>query len=149
MFQQSLLGPGDWRSGHTVRLIPPAYVKPFVKRQKNDANDAEAICETVFRPMMRFVAVKSEQTQAAAIVFGTRDLLIRQRTQIINALCEHLSEFGSVVAQGPAHVGKLVMVVSGSRAVFARYGPTGLGVLVDMLATMDERIKFLDKEIAH
>ena len=71
--------------GHEVRLIPPAYVKPFVKRQKNDSIDAEAICEAAQRPSMRFVAVKSEQQQAAGLVFRTRDLLVRQRTQLINA----------------------------------------------------------------
>src|SRR4051795_2741117 len=80
--------------GHTVKLIAPAYVKPFVKRQKNDMADAEAICEAAQRPPMRFVAVKSEQAQAAAVVFRTRDLLVRQRTQTINALRGHLAEFG-------------------------------------------------------
>src|SRR5688500_8938502 len=74
------------RLGHEVRLIAPAYVKPFVKRQKNDTADAEAICEAAQRPSMRFVAVKSEARQAAALVFRTRDLLVRQRTQAINAL---------------------------------------------------------------
>ena len=68
--------------GHEVRLIPPAYVKPFVKRQKNDAIDAEAICEAAQRPSMRFVAVKSEEQQAAGLVFRTRYLLVRQRTQL-------------------------------------------------------------------
>src|SRR3954467_15748536 len=72
--------------GHAVRLIPPAYVKPFVKRQNNNATDAEAICEAAQRPTMRFVAPKSEQTQAAALVFRARDLLVRQRTQVINAV---------------------------------------------------------------
>ena len=85
------------RIGHEVRLIPPAYVKPFVKRQKNDAADAEAICEASQRPMMRFVQIKSETAQAAAVVFRARDLLVRQRTQIINALRGHLAEFGLVV----------------------------------------------------
>ena len=74
------------RLGHQVRLIPPAYVKPFVKRQKNDAADAEAICEAAQRPTMRFVPVKSEEQQASATVFRARDLLVRQRTQLINAL---------------------------------------------------------------
>lgn len=94
------------KPGHDVQLIPPAYVKPFVKRQKNDA---EAICEAALRPTMRFVAVKSEESQAAAIVFRTRDLLVRQRTQTINALRGHLAEFGIVVAQGrsPAQHGRL------------------------------------------
>jgi transposase len=96
------------RLGHTVRLIPPAYVKPFVKRQKNDAADAEAICEAAQRPTMRFVAPKSEQTQAAALVFRARDLLVKQRTQIINALRGHLAEFGIVAAKGPARVPQLM-----------------------------------------
>ena len=65
------------RMGHEVRLMPPAYVKPYVKRQKNDAADAEAICEAVQRPNMRFVAIKSEEQQASALVFRTRDLLVR------------------------------------------------------------------------
>ena len=90
--------------GHEVRLIPPAYVKPFVKRQKNDAIDAEAICEAAQRPSMRFVAVKSEQQQAAGLVFRTRDLLVRQRTQLINAIRGHsLNMVGSpqgAVARG-------------------------------------------------
>lgn len=72
--------------GHETRFIPPAYVKPFVKRQKNDMADAEAICEAAQRPTMRFVQGKSAEAQAAAVVFRTRDLLVRQRTQLINAL---------------------------------------------------------------
>ena len=80
-----------------MRLIPPAYVKPFVKRQKNDAADAEAICEAALRSTMRFVSVKSEETQGAAMVFRVRELLIRQRMQAINALRGHLSEFGQIV----------------------------------------------------
>ncbi len=94
--------------GHTVRLIAPIYVKPFVKRQKNDAADAEAICEAAMRPTMRFVAVKSETRQTSAAVFRVRDLLVRQKTQIINALRGHMAEFGGVVPQGSAHVGTLI-----------------------------------------
>src|ERR1700719_274280 len=90
--------------GHEVRLIPPAYVKPFVKRQKNDAADAEAICEAATRPTMRYVAVKTEEQQARAMLFRTRDLLVRQRTQLINALRGHLAEHGVVSPQGPANV---------------------------------------------
>jgi len=93
--------------GHKVRLIPPAYVKPFVKRQKNDAIDAEAICEAAQRPSMRFVAVKSEQQQAAGLVFRTRDLLVRQRTQLINAIRGHLTEYGWIAPKGPSHVAML------------------------------------------
>ena len=99
------------RLGHQVRLIPPAYVKPFVKRQKNDAADAEAICEAAQRPTMRFVVPKSEQTQAAGLVFRARDLLVEQRTQIINALRGHLAEFGIVAAKGPARVPQLMLAV--------------------------------------
>jgi transposase len=72
--------------GHRVKLIAPMYVKPFVKRQKNDAADAEAICEAALRPTMRFVALKSATKQASASVFKVRDLLVRQKTQIINAM---------------------------------------------------------------
>lgn len=92
------------RLGHAVRLIPPIYVKPFVKRHKNDAADAEAIVEAAIRPNMRFVAVKSEAQQAGAMVFRARDLLVRQRTQLINALRGHLAEYGIVAAQGTAHL---------------------------------------------
>ena len=93
--------------GHEVRLIPPAYVKPFVKRQKNDAIDAEAICEAAQRPGMRFVAVKSERQQAAGLVFRTRDLLVRPRTQLINAIRGHLTEYGWIAPKGPSHVAML------------------------------------------
>src|SRR3954470_10667659 len=89
--------------GHTVRLIPPAYVKPSVKRQKNDRADAEAICEAAQRPSMRFVPVKSEEQQANGVVFRARDLLVRQRTQCINALRGHRSEYGCVFPQGITH----------------------------------------------
>lgn len=78
--------------GHVVRLIPPVYVKPFVKRQKNDANDAEAISEAASRPTMRYVSVKSAEQQAQGMVFRTRDLFVRQRSQLVNALRGHLAE---------------------------------------------------------
>ena len=103
--------------GHDIRLIPPAYVKPFVKRQKNDMADAEAIAEAAVRPTMRFVAVKSEEQQAAAMAYRTRDLLVRQRTQTINALRAHLAEQGIVALVGPAHFGRLAAVVEGSTAL--------------------------------
>jgi transposase len=86
--------------GHEVRLIPPIYVKPFVRRQKNDAADAEAAS----RPTMRFVAVKTEEQQGRSMIFRTRDLLVRQRTQLVNALRGHLAEHGIVAAQGLANV---------------------------------------------
>jgi len=88
------------RSGHQVRLMPPGYVKPYVKRNKNDGRDAEGICEAVGRPTMRFVAVKSVEQQAALAVHNTRALLVRQRTAAGNALRGMLSELGIVAAQG-------------------------------------------------
>jgi transposase len=90
--------------GHEIRLIPPAYVKPFVKRQKNDTSDAEAIAEAASRPTMRFVAVKTEEQQARSMIFRTRDLFVRQRTQLINALRGHLAEHGVIAPNGPANV---------------------------------------------
>ena len=86
--------------GHSVRLIPPVYVKADVKRQKNDAADAEAICEAVTRQTMRFVPIKTEEQQAALAIHRARDLLIRQRTQLINALRAHLAELGIVADKG-------------------------------------------------
>ncbi|MBO6920550.1 MAG: IS110 family transposase [Rhizobiaceae bacterium] len=135
------------RLGHVVRLIPPAYVKPFVKRQKNDAADAEAICEAAMRPTMRFVAVKNEECQAAAIVFRTRDLLIRQRTQTINALRGYLAEFGIIVAQGPAHVGKLVTVVEDQTNELPDLARSILGVLIETMEALNARIDILNIEI--
>ena len=86
--------------GHDTRLMPPNYVKAYVKRGKNDAADAEAICEAVRRPSMRFVQIKSAEQQSALMLHRTRDLLIRQRTQLINALRAHLAELGLVAAKG-------------------------------------------------
>src|SRR5207344_3677450 len=90
--------------GHEVRLMPPAYVKPYVKRGKTDAADAEAIAEAVTRPSMRFVAVKSADQQSVLMLHKVRDLLVRQRTMLINALRGHLAEFGVVAARGPGGV---------------------------------------------
>jgi transposase len=134
--------------GHAVRLIAPAYVKPFVKRQKNDAADAEAICEASQRPTMRFVAVKSADKQAAAIVFRARDLLVRQRTQVINAIRGHLAEFGMVVAQGPFHVCKLVAAIEDDRSAIPETARPILRLLVEQLRSLDERVALLDREIA-
>ena len=94
--------------GHDVRLIPPAYVKPYVKRQKNDAADAEAICEAVTRPNMRFVPVKTAEQQAVLVLHRSRDLLMRQKTMILNAIRAHLAEFGIVTAQGPRKIVEII-----------------------------------------
>jgi transposase len=136
------------RLGHTIRLIPPAYVKPFVKRQKNDAADAEAVCEAAQRPTMRFVAAKSEQAQAAALVFRARDLLVRQRTQIINALRGHLAEFGLVAAKGPARVPQLVQAVKDPDEPIPEIARPILQMLVETLHRLDEQIAGLDQEVA-
>lgn len=135
------------RLGHDVRLIPPAYVKPFVKRQKNDATDAEAICEAAQRPSMRFVAVKSEEQQASALVFRGRDLLIGQRTQIINALRGHMAEHGWVAPKGPSHIARLAELLEDEAAVPAVARPV-LAAMLEMLAELDRRIAMLDREIA-
>jgi transposase len=94
--------------GHEVRLMPPQYVKAYVKRGKNDAADAAAICEAVTRPSMRFVPVKTEEQQSTLLMHRARELLIRQRTQLINAVRGHLAEFGLVVARGPWNVPQLL-----------------------------------------
>jgi len=132
--------------GHEVRLIPPAYVKPFVKRQKTDAADAEAICEAAQRPSMRFVAVKSETQQAAATVFRARDLLVRQRTQIINALRGHLAEYGLVAPRGPAHVARLKVFLEEGRVPAEALGP--LELLMTCLETLGVKIADLDRQLA-
>jgi transposase len=93
-------GPEIAALGHTVRIMPPAYVKPYVKRNKTDAADAAGICEGVTRLMMRFVPIKSAAQQGAGMVLKTRDLLIRQRTQSANALRGHMAELGIVGAMG-------------------------------------------------
>lgn len=137
------------RLGHEVRLIAPAYVRPFVKRQKNDAADAEAICEAAQRPNMRFVTVKSEEQQALALVFRTRDLLVRQRTQIINAVRGHLTEYGWVAPKGRSNVRLLADLLEdelgaslpeAARAMFQ--------MMVRAIEALDSRIGDLDKEIA-
>lgn len=97
--------------GHEVRLMPPSYVKPYVKRQKNDMADAEAICEAVTRPTMRFVTVKSPAQQSVMVLHRTRSILIRQRTQISNAIRSHMAEFGIAAAIGRQGLQSLIEVV--------------------------------------
>ena len=134
--------------GHEVRLIPPAYVKPYLKRQKNDAADAEAICEAALRPTMRFVPVKSEEVQGAAMVFRVRELLIRQRTQAINALRGHLAEFGQIVPQGAANATRLIALVEDPDSGLPADATATLTVLVAALMHLETEIKKLDDEIA-
>jgi transposase len=98
--------------GHIVRLMPPAYVKPYVKRQKNDATDAEAICEAVSRPNMRFVETKTPEQQSCLVLHRTRHLFIRQQTAVINAIRAHLAEFGIIAPVGRNGVEQLLGVVA-------------------------------------
>ena len=108
------------RLGHLVRLIPPQYVKPYVKRNKTDAADAEAICEAVGRPNMRFVPIKSIEQQSILALHRVRALLVRQRTSSVNAVRGLLSEFGIVAAKGIRRIDEL-------RQRMGRAGPCGVG----------------------
>jgi transposase len=134
--------------GHEVRLMPPKDVKAYVKRNKNDAADAEAICEAVRRPTMRFVRIKSPEQQGQLMQHRTRDLLIRQRTQIINALRAHLAELGIVAAQGVAGVSELLAIVADDRderlPIDAR---ASVIVLAAQLEAMQTTIKAIEKRI--
>ena len=134
--------------GHEVRLIPPAYVKPFVKRQKNDAADAEAICEAAQRPSMRFVAVKSEESQASAAVFRARDLLVRQRTQLINALRGLLAEHGWVAPKGLFHAGAMMANIEDPSCSLPQSARDVFLVMIASVKALDERVHLLDREIA-
>src|SRR6201992_1733508 len=98
--------------GHTVKLMPPAYVKAYVKRNKNDAADAEAICEAVTRPSMRFVPVKNADQQSVLMLHRARNLLVRQRTMLVNALRAHMAEFGIIAPQGLRNVEPLTKIVA-------------------------------------
>jgi transposase len=133
--------------GHDVRLIAPQYVKPYVKRQKNDANDAEAIAEAASRPTMRFVAAKSAEQQGQAMVLKTRDLLTAQRTQTINALRGHLTEHGIVAPKGPQHLPRLERaVVENVKRLPSEV--TGLcRMFFDLIAGLSERIDELTRQL--
>jgi transposase len=98
--------------GHTVKLMPPSYVKAYLKRSKNDANDAAAICEAVTRPSMRFVATKSEQQQSALMLHRSRQLLVRQRTMLSNAIRGHLAELGVISAKGRNGTAELLEIIA-------------------------------------
>ena len=133
--------------GHQVRLIAPAYVKPFVTRQKNDAADAQAICEAAQRPTMRFVPVKSEQQQASAAVFRTRDLFVRQRTQFINALRGLVAELGWVVPKGLFHARSLMAKIEDPSCNLPANARTVFLVMIESIKGLDEQIVVLDREI--
>lgn len=139
------------RLGHQVRLIPPQYVKPFVKRAKNDRNDAEAINDAASRPTMRSVVVKTVDQQADGIILKHREMLVGQRTQAINALRGHAAEFGVVAAKGIVKVAALLAVLAAdsaipatARAMFAQMGEH-IAALHQQIAAVDEALAALHK----
>ena len=135
------------RLGHEVRLIAPAYVKPFVKRQKNDARDAEAICEAAQRPGMRFVPIKEEEQQASAAVFRGRDLFVQQRTQLINALRGLVAEYGWVAPKGHFHLADLMARIQDPTCPLPHAARDVFLEMIETIKALNERIEGLDLEI--
>jgi transposase len=134
--------------GHAVKMMPASYVKPYVKRGKTDAADAEAICEAVTRPTMRFVPVKSTEQQAALMLHRTRDLLVRHRTALVNALRGHMAEFGIIAPQGIARAGELVALVLGEDdAKLPPLARRALRGLAAELEALGERVKEVEAAI--
>jgi transposase len=134
--------------GHTVRLMPPAYVKPYVKRQKNDAADAEAICEAVTRANMRFVATKTPEQQSCLMLHRTRHLFIRQQTAVINVIREHLAELGIVAPVGRKGVEELLDVVADSNNDrLPEVARACLAALGAQLRRLKEQILEFDRQI--
>ena len=133
--------------GHRVRLIPPQYVKPFVKRAKNDRNDAEAISEAASRPTMRSVVVKTAGQQADGFILKHREMLVSQRTQAINALRGHAAEFGVVAAKGIVKVAALLSVLAADNAIpaTARAMFQKMGAHIEAL---DQHVEAMDDELA-
>ena len=134
--------------GHEVRLMPPAYVTPYVKRGKTDAGDAAAICEAVARPTMRFVAIKSPEQQAMLALHRTRALLIRQRTQLVNMIRSQLAEFGIVLAKGIQHALRLVeQLLDGKALSIPELAAKVVITLAEQLRDLQVRIADLEKDL--
>jgi transposase len=133
--------------GHDVRLMAPSYVKAYVKRGKNDAADAAAICEAVTRPSMRFVPIKTAEQQAALMLHRTRGLLVRQRTQLINAIRGHLAELGLVAAQGREGVQELIKMVADKANDIPRLTLVAIRALVAQLDQLQTEVGDLEKAI--
>ncbi len=134
--------------GHEVRLISPAYVKPYVKRSKTDAADAAAICEAVSRPHMRFVPIKTPDDQALALSYKTRSLLVAQRTAVVNALRAHLTEFGIIARQGPIGSAALVTLVRDGDERLPELARASLGDVADMIEAIEAKITLIDGKLA-
>lgn len=133
--------------GHEVRLMPPAYVKAYVKRNKNDAADAEAICEAVSRPSMRFVPVKSTDAQALLMLHRARHLLVRQRTAQVSALRSHLAEYGIVAAKGRAHVRDLVAVLQNDDCRLPELARQTLLLIANLIDGLSAQIRKIESEL--
>jgi len=134
--------------GHEVRLIPPQYVRPFVKTNKNDAADAEAICEAVTRPTMRFAPVKSAEQQSVLMLHRTRELLVRQRTMLINALRGHCAEFGLITGQGISKVADLIRIIEDPEDTrLPSLAREALGLMIEQLAEARAQIKALEAKL--
>jgi transposase len=133
--------------GHEVRLMPPAYVKPYVKRGKTDAADAEAICEAVTRPTMRFVAVKSVEQQAVLMLHKSRDLMVRQRTMLINALRGHLAEYGIVTGLGAGGLAASLKALHEEQDRFPAHARSALHGIAAQLRALASEIDRLEAQI--
>lgn len=137
------------RLGHTVKLMPPAYVKAYVKRGKTDAADAEAICEAVTRPTMRFVPIKSREQQAALFLHRTRDLLVKQRTQAVNMMRGQLAEFGVNIPQGLDRARTLAQQIVNQTASLdlPEHGMMMLSILCEQVLAIHEQIRKIERQI--
>jgi transposase len=134
--------------GHEVRLIPPRYARPYVKTNKNDAADAEAICEALARPTMRFVPIKSREQQSMLMLHRVRELLVRQRTQLINALRGHLAEFGIVGPQGVNRVKDLLVSLAAADDLqVPSLARQALAILVEQISNTESRIADIEDRV--
>jgi transposase len=134
--------------GHTAKLMPPAYVKAYVKRNKNDAADAEAICEAVTRPTMRFVPVKDAEQQSVLLLHRVRNLLVRQRTMLVNALRAHMAEFGIIAPQGLRNIDVLTKIIAHEQERLPGLARPILQLLVDQLTDTIDRAKDIEVQLA-
>src|SRR5579863_965945 len=133
--------------GHQVRLVPPSYVKAYLKRGKNDAADAEAICEAVTRPNMRFVPVKSEEQQGVLVLHRGRELLVRQRTMLVNGLRAHMAEFGIVVPRGIQRLPELVALLEDEKTGIPQIAHEVLAAMVVQINNLTTSIRQMEKRI--
>jgi len=134
--------------GHQVKIMPPSYVKAYVRRGKTDAADAAAICEAVMRPHMRFVPIKTEDQQAALMLHKARELLVRQQTMLINAIRGHMAELGMIAPQGSAKIKDLIAVIQDSEdQSIPALARAALQPLVHQMQTLDGQVEVLDRMI--